>query len=271
MDERHYRGRKKPLPIGDVYAFPLGNGRFGACRVIREGTAKERNVGEFIVVACAYVGDAPPHIDHPDLRTLLPLTHHAHGKMRRKFVGAWVNGPPPKMFLRVGNIPPSEADLAADVLHYVVWSAITQEVLAEWRWAHDREAVMAEDLAEATAAEKRRAEANRAKAAITLDSFQKRKLFADWEGHVPRKMITAARMVIKETAAKLVALGPKLPRRKARAILRDCIVAFNELDEANDHWIETTEREDIVDAFDILARLAGFADEPELADEWRDW
>ena len=167
MDQRHYRGRKKPLPIGDVYAFPLG--------------------------------------------------------------------------------------------------------LAEWRWAHDGAAVMAEDAVEATAAEARQADANRANGAITLESFQKRKLFADWEGHVPRKMIAAARKLVKETAARLAALGPKLPRRKARAILRDCVVAFNELDEANDHWIETTEREDIVDAFDILARLAGFADEPELADEWRDW
>jgi len=191
--------------------------------------------------------------------------------MPRQMVGAWVNGPPPKTFVRVGHIPPSEADLAADVLHYVVWSAITEQVLAEWRWAHDREAVMADDLANAAAAEQRQAEANRAKAAITLASFQKRMLFADWEGHVPRKMIVAARKVMKETAARLAALGPTPPRRKARAILRDCVVAFNELDEANDHWIETTEREDIVDAFDILARLAGFADEPELADEWRDW
>ena len=71
--------------------------------------------------------------------------------------------------------------------------------------------------------------------------------------------------------AQLEALGPRPDRRKARAILKECIETFNELDEENDHWIETVEREDICDVFYQLADLAGFGDESELADEWRDW
>jgi len=106
---------------------------------------------------------------------------------------------------------------------------------------------------------------------MSYDAFRKRKLFSEWEGHVPAEMVAASRNVMLETADKLEALGPEPDRDQARGILRDCIVAFNELDEANDHWIATIEREDICAEFDQLAELAGFDDEPELADEWRDF
>jgi hypothetical protein len=273
IDKRFYRGRKKPLPVGQVYAFPLGDGRFGACRVIREGTAAEHSVGEFLVAACAYIDDAPPStVDRPDVRRMLPLTHHFYGKIGElKPLGGWVNGPPPKEFISVGTLAPSADDLAAKVHHFIYWSAITEGVLDEWRWAHDRDAVLAEDAVEAAEVQRRQAEADRAKAAVTLASFQKQKLFPDWADPTPRKMIGAARKVMKEAAAQLEALGPKPDKRKARAILRRCIETFNELDEANDHWIETIEREDIVETFDILARLVGFSDDANLADEWRDW
>ena len=106
---------------------------------------------------------------------------------------------------------------------------------------------------------------------MSYDTFRQRPLFQEWEGQVPGEMIAASRKIMLDTAGKLEALGPEPDREQARGLLRDCIVAFNQLDEANDHWITTLEREDICACFDQLAELAGVEDEPELADEWRDW
>ena len=96
-------------------------------------------------------------------------------------------------------------------------------------------------------------------------------MFEDWAGVNPVKIPVAARKIMRDTAAKLEKLAQKPDRRKARRILGNCIIAFNELDEANDHFIGTIEREDICDRFYELARLAGFANEPELADAWREF
>jgi hypothetical protein len=262
-----------PLTMGDVFAVPLANGRFGACRVIDMPPPGAHFGDARYVAACAYIGDAPPPpIDHPDLRPLLVLSHHAYERMLpRKILGAWLSEPPPQEYTHLGNIPPSDADRAVPAHHYVAWHAISQGILAQWRWDHDRAAVLTEDATRAAELQQQRSEAERAKAAMTFASFRKQKLFADWTDYTPRKMTAAARKLMKETAAKLEALGPKPNRKSARAILRDCILAFNTLDEQNDHWIDSIERDDIVQAFDILARLAGFADEPDLADEWREF
>ena len=274
--EKFYRGRSRPLPVGDVYAVPLADGRFGACRVIREpmvfSVPAEAKPNWRLVVACQYVGTDAPAADHPDVRRLLTASYGLfHGMPRKAVVGAWLSGPVPKGYVCVGSLEPIAADLAADVHNSVVWSAIPEAILSQWRWEHDRAAWLAEQEAEAAEFRTLQAEADRAKAKVTLASLQKQKLFVDWEGYAPKTMIAAARKEMKETAAKLDGLGPKPNRRKARAILRDCIVAFNKLDDENDHWIETTLREDICEVFYQLAQLAGFDDEPELADEWREF
>jgi hypothetical protein len=270
--KRFYRGRKKPLPIGEVYAIPLPDGRFSACRVIREGTTEEHSVGDFLVTACAYIGASRPPIDDPDLRRVTPITHHVFGQMRdQRVLGAWVNGPAPKEFVSVGNIPPTDADRAAVVHSFVVWSAITEGIVAEWRWAHDREAVLIEDAAKAARIQRQQEEADRAKAAMTLASFRKSKLLAGWKKYPPPKLAAASRKLLVEASKKLEALGARPPKRAALKVLRECVVALNKLDAKNDHFIETVEREDLCEHIDELAHLAGLIDEDDVAGRWRDW
>ena len=61
--------------VGDVYAIPVADGRFGACRGMalrREGRGSDEQL-QFVAVT-GYVGPAPPDIGHPDLRKTLVLT-----------------------------------------------------------------------------------------------------------------------------------------------------------------------------------------------------
>jgi hypothetical protein len=169
-------------------------------------------------------------------------------------------------------VQPSEDERSLNCPWQCSWDALRDAVLKQWRWDHERAAVVAEDDAEFKAwqekAERHRREALRE---LTYAKFRDQKLFRDWGPPTPRKMIAAARTLMRETATRLESLGEKPDRDSARAVLRDCILAFNRLDEENGHWIETVEREDICSHFYELAHLAGFDDEPDLGDEWRDW
>jgi hypothetical protein len=266
--------KSSPPAVGETFAMRLADGRYGACRVLREPGAHEPHAaGRVVAGATNYIGDAPPSIDHPDLRRLLVLNNH-HFKNQTHCM--WVDGQPPAdTFTRIGNIEPADAERRISCNSWGAWDGFAVELLMEWRWDHDRDAVLAEDAAYRRETDQRRAELEQQSrdelARMTYASFRKQKLFKNWDDYPPKKMIAASRKVMKETATKLESLGPTPYRDQARAILRDCILAFNRLDEENDHWIETIEREDIAEHFYQLATLAGLADEPELADEWRDW
>jgi hypothetical protein len=269
--------KAEPLTVGDVFVMRLADGRYGACRVVRLPGAHESHVeeGRAMVAATEYIGDAPPEANDPSLRRLLVLSHHVHKGTRQDVCSLWLAGPPAAGFEKLGRIEPSAEERKLPCNSYSDWAYFPFQVLLQWRWDHDREAVLAEDVQSQRQADERLAELERDKqnelARMTYASFRRRKLFKNWTDYPPRKMIDASRRIMQETATKLEALGPNPDREQARAILGECILAFNDLDEANDHWIETIEREDICEHFYELAHLAGFDDEPELADEWREW
>jgi hypothetical protein len=275
---RAKRPEPVPLTVGDVFAMPLADGRYGACRVLRARAANDEpfiDRESTVVAATQFIGDAPPSLDEPALRRVLVLSHHCHGGTPEDACTLWLEGPPPATFTRIGNIEPTPAERTIPCNSASGWPYFPVQVLMQWRWDNERDAVFAEDAAEEAAEIARRAEGDKQRRAeldrMTYASFRAQKLFAHWSGHVPKQMIAESRKLMRQTATRLEKLGPKPDRDAARAILRDCILAFNRLDDGNDHWIATIEREDICEHFYELAHLAGFDDEPELADEWRDW
>src|SRR5262245_44268565 len=104
------RARKpRPLPLaqvepGVVFALPLEDGRWGACRVLRKADDSSR----VLVLSCAWVGDAPPaDLSAPGLTTPLVLTHHSWKGARNL---CWVDEPVPPDAVRLGNLPPTADD-----------------------------------------------------------------------------------------------------------------------------------------------------------------
>ena len=275
MAKRGTRPKSESLTIGDVFAVPLPDGRYGAVRVIRLPTKAEAwNQPHVALVAFTqYIGDAPPAtIKERSLRRLMMGTR---GVGVGKVCGSWLAGPAPGEYSRIGNLPTTPAERKLKCNSFIAWPYIGSHLLTEWRYVHDRaafeaEIVEAERQYKALMAEHERIVAAR-QAKLTYASFRKQPMFQDWADAHPPKIPAAARKIMRDTATKLEKLGKKPDRHKARTILRKCIVAFNELDAANDHFITTIEREDIDERFATLATLAGLSDEPQLADEWRDW
>ena len=279
MAKRTNRPKREPLVVGDVFLMPLANGMLSACRVLYQiDTAWHGFLADaWMVVGCEWTGVEPPPLDHPSVRRPLRLTHHAHEAMGKEFSKAWLTGPVPDAFRLLGNVPPTPDETLPLFPYQASWEALRANALEQWRWDHEREAVLAEDADKAAEFEARQAELERQRREalknLTYAQFRAQRLFPDWGPPTPRKMIAASRKLMKETATRLESLGPKPDREAARAVLRDCILAFNRLDQDKEHgpWIETVEREDICSHFSALAHIAGFSDEPELADAWRDW
>lgn len=259
---------------GTVFLMPLGDGRFGACRVLRENAGEERKRhGEpaVLVAGSPWIGTEPPDLADPRLREILPLTHH---KWQNAPNANWVSVPPPDDFRAIGVVEPDEADRIYECWSSGGWSFAFQTEL-QWRWDHDRESVLREDAERAAEQQRQRAEAERqrkaARGALTLSLLRNKRRFSDWKEFAPAKAISGCRLIFRETIDVLLELGEKPPDEKVLPVLQTCIERLNELDAQHEHFIETTIREELCEEFDEIAAACGLIDWKDLADEWREW
>lgn len=161
---------------------------------------------------------------------------------------------------------------------YSTLHAVSYAAEGEWRWAHDRDALVAENEAkrEQEAVERARREAryNRRLKDLTFDQLLSETPFENWTPSPPfppAAFTQAAREALHDACRELAALGPKPRKPAVRAVLRKTVEWFNRADEDAGHVIETEEREDICMA---LEEIAFAARQPTLAaeiDEWREW
>jgi hypothetical protein len=119
-----------PAAVGDVFAVPLADGRFTACRVLLVSASGLR-----LVVGCAWFGPKAPTTRTKALRTHLALTHHSWGG---RPCAAWVLGPPPDDFVRIGTLPPGPADEALQEPGAGAWGFLQYQPLEQWRWDHPK-------------------------------------------------------------------------------------------------------------------------------------
>lgn len=172
----------------------------------------------------------------------------------------------------------SQAATQAAGIRYAPLQFIDSAAEGEWRWKHDREALLAErqksiakDAAEQAAKEQRYR--TRLKS-LTWEKFLAETPFERWSPSPPfppKEFTEAARQAIVDACRELTDLGPKPSKAKVRSILRRCVEWFNEADGAAGQVIETEEREDICA---VLEEMAFLAKQKSLADEigdWRDW
>lgn len=70
----------------------------------------------------------------------------------------------------------------------------------------------------------------------------------------------------------IVVQDTKASERIMKAV-EEVVVAFNEMNEANDYFIETMEREELAGFIDKAARLAGLnsQEDEDITEEWREW
>lgn len=155
------------VKAGDVFAGPLGDGKYGAVRVrrvVEDGMRRGRDSAD--LVCTAYFAEGLPKIDDPALRTILRERRFAYTGRPAVVI---VDEPPPPDFVLVGNFPvtPEEKRIDMRGTYGTGWSLVSC-VAMEWRWEHDRAAFIAEVEGEQAArAEARRVAEVAAKAGVS--------------------------------------------------------------------------------------------------------
>jgi hypothetical protein len=268
--------KKKPLlpKAGTAFALPLGDGRFSVCRVLLDTSSdrSKKSNGATILVACSsWIGDQVPHADDPALRPILHLTHHAWNNYPNVL---WISDEPPQDLIPIGTIEPTAEEQTIPCMSYGSWKSLTLHPLAQWRWDHERDSVLAEDVSkqikDKEAREKSQRERDQYLERITLDELRGRRFFPMWKDYSPAKAIRASRKLMSNLVKELLNLGPGASENERLAVLQQCIESFNELD-AEMQFIETVEREDICEEFEAIVHACGLGHHKDLADRWRDW
>lgn len=281
------RARVGPAP-GDLYALEVAPGRQVLFRVV----AEER--GHHCAILTRWEGPAPARLEQVRAdRRIFAAQRHDHHAWNREVIGAWVQKPPPPELRYVGNVPVKEAE-AARVVHpqvYVAAKVSEQRAMSsrvvplgaweifqarlQWRWDHDREALLAEEAAEERAradtfanalAEQGRANEKLAKQGVK--ALAKKKFFSVWKGDRPKPLIAAAEALMQEAIGELDGLPPAKATKRLVRLVKD----FNRLD-GREHSFDTTDAEDIMDAVGTVAIACGVDDDTfdDVIDAARDF
>jgi hypothetical protein len=263
-------------PPGTVYLMPLADRRrFGVCRVARHATRAEEKsakTAHMIVVASPALFDAPPSLDDPRVKQTLVMNHHA---WRNRVAAMNLAEAAPREFKVLGKTQPTAEDAALTCNSWGYWVGLANDVLRQWRWDHDREAMLEEDRVEEEQGEREReAQQRERNKPVPLATLRKERLLPDWADlDLPPAVLRKVRAILRGAIDGLIALGPKPKRAAAMKVFQACTEALNELDEANEHFIETIEREDLCAAIDRMARSVGIKTKKmeSVADQWREW
>lgn len=260
--------------IGMAFAFPLENGRFSVCRVIRKANHAEIKQfgGEAILVGCSsWIGDQIPLITIRKLRSILKLSHHSWSGEQQVL---WISNNPPRQFTPLGIIKPSLLDKLIKCHSFGSWENLQIQPLMQWRWDNEREEVLLEDeLANRKSLKENESMALNRKnllKSISLLNLQKYHFFTLWKDYPPQESIEISRNIMSSTVEALLSLDENAPDLKKISFLQECIERFNIANEKS-RFIETVEREDICEEFELIVYASGLEKYKDLADKWRDW
>src|SRR6266403_5847536 len=164
---------------GTVYLMPLADGRVGVCRVLRVGS--DFGSPAALVAASPWIGSEAPNLASREIRKTLMLTHH---KWTRHSEVVWISEPPPASFRQLGRIKLPKKDFETDSGTFAAWTSLPMQVLAQWRWDNDREAVLAEDIERERKAAREQTRRGKERkqylAKVTLAELAEKELFPRW-------------------------------------------------------------------------------------------
>lgn len=264
---------QQPEP-GDVLTYEVSPGRCVLFRVV----AKVDDAR--CVVLTRWEGKPPKKVPTAkSVKEVQPLEHH---QWKRPMIGGWVREPMPDGVAKVGRVAvtkPERArvmhprdwvnatkktpDMGQKVLPMSAWAGLLRDAKAQWRWDHEREAVLAEEAAVQAAkleAFNRAVIAEREKKTALLarpmKSFREEVFFAKWT-HAPKAMVAALEATMQKT---VVALEGKLGDAAVPSLMR-LVENFNELDGAHEHEFDTADAEELMEAAFTLALVARVSEE----------
>jgi hypothetical protein len=258
-----------PAP-GTVFAMPLADGRVGVCRVLRV----DATLGALaaLVAASDWIAEKPPRLSDPAVRRILVLDHHNHSG-RAEII--WISEPPPEEFRKIGEIEVLREDREAESNSISGWNFLSGQVLAQWRWDHDREAVLVEDAERKDAEQSARAEEAGKRAAylssVSFSDLLAKDLFPQWEDYPPKAAKKGCQRIIQSLIRSLEAGDRPLERDFVVRKLKQCVEEINHLDSQHGQFIETIERDDLCEVFEDIVGAAKFPELVGSVAKWRHW
>lgn len=257
-------------PPGTVFAASTRDGRFAVGRVLQRtfhGGAQGA-----LIAASPWLGKELPSLNLKKIQEILHLNHH---KWKNKQEVFWVHDPMPSGFIILGqsDLSPRDLSISSDILSG--WQSVPIQALLQWRWDHDREALLLDEERHATAL----AESQRQRAAVraefmrtlTLDFLANRNWFDSWQDQDTGSSMPLheCRSLIAKLISELRA-APKLTLGFVKKLLKKTVNELNRLN-AEHHFIATIQREDIYEALEQILCAAKFPQAVNQIDQWRDW
>jgi hypothetical protein len=281
-----------PLPTaGSVYSFrtaplsdfaPQTTDRYAAVKVL------DLNGTDIVIAVLNSIWHSPPSLD--DVRACDILRQHRFSHSGRLAVLGisveWWSPSDLDEMTPLGAMPPSaeELQLASDIFNrapgsvFSTMRATNSAAEGEWRWANDREALVAEQQqVSAQQAARRAAQEERHQnrlRGLTWDQLLREVPFARWSPSPPfppEAFTREARDVVHDTCRALRSLGGNPRKSDVRKLLRECVEWFNKADERAGGVIETEEREDICAVLEEMAYVARQKSLVDEIDNWRAW
>jgi hypothetical protein len=83
--------------------------------------------------------------------------------------------------------------------------------------------------------------------------------------------ISAAEKALDDFLAKIQRLNENASQKKMLTCVKEIVLKFNKLNEQYDYFIETTEREELVEYIVSVSELAGLETKGDITEEWREW
>lgn len=175
------------------------------------------------------------------------------------------DGPLPRGVTLLGTL--SSPPACPHYVCYAAWSSFALIFDLQWRHLHERDKVAAAAEKARAAAEKRALAATRKRRAGGLAGMKRRTPVAAWTGLVPAKHAKAVRALITQAITDLAAAPPK----KRLAVVKQLVERINEYHDEAGSFIDTPEREALLESLEDLAHVGGLGSIAAKLDAWRDW
>jgi hypothetical protein len=268
---RKFTASTLPLP-GTTYAIELEDGIYGACTALairRPDQSLPRFLRYFGVFVAAFdwMGSRAPQLADLKLSTLL---HSDSNNVQ----GIWIAEPPPATWKAIGVISlPSEVTISSEAISGWGWieSVLNDHLQALREFGSFPSASAKGDPSEIEPqGTSKNEDKSSGRRELTLENVNRERYFEEWRACHRAHIVNEAERIIHHAVRDLAAVREQESENKKIGILRKYIEGFNELDEKH-HFIDSIERDDILECFYQLVRDCHLSNAQEMADEWRSW
>jgi hypothetical protein len=148
------------------------------------------------------------------------------------------------------------------------WIHVAMDFHRQWREVNDAAALARARAAEEAKERKTAEAAARRRRKGGLAGMARRTLIADWDGMVAKRRTSGVRAILTDAIAEIVDAGSDATKRTA---IKGAVERINAFDRTHGSFIETGEREALLECLTDIAVAAGLGELREQLDDWRDW